>query len=77
MNQLKLSNLVSQEVQQSQEAELAFAYDMIVQGIAEERWWRRSGLRARYLWALEAAVVLCHRTPSHRHAAALAHHPGF
>ena len=34
MNQLKLSNLVSQEVQQSQEADLAFAYDMIVQGIA-------------------------------------------
>ena len=34
MMQLKLSNLVSQEVQQSQEAELAFAYDMIVQGIA-------------------------------------------
>lgn len=34
MNQLKLSNLVSQAVQQSQEAELAFAYDMIVQGIA-------------------------------------------
>lgn len=35
MMQLKLSNLVSQEVQQSQEAELAFAYDMIVQGIAD------------------------------------------
>ncbi|MCB8945655.1 MAG: TetR/AcrR family transcriptional regulator [Ardenticatenaceae bacterium] len=35
MNQLKLSNLVSQEVQQSQEAELAFAFDMIVQGIAD------------------------------------------
>lgn len=35
MNQLKLSNLVSQEAQQSQEAELAFAYDMIVQGIAD------------------------------------------
>ena len=34
MMQLKLSNLVSQEAQQSQEAELAFAYDMIVQGIA-------------------------------------------
>lgn len=34
MNQLKLSNLVSQAVQQSQEVELAFAYDMIVQGIA-------------------------------------------
>ena len=34
MNQLKLSNLVSQEAQQSQEAELAFAYDMIVRGIA-------------------------------------------
>ena len=35
MMQLKLSNLVSQEVQQSQEAELAFAYDMIVQGMAD------------------------------------------
>lgn len=35
MNQLKLSNLVSQEMQQSQEAELAFAFDMIVQGIAD------------------------------------------
>lgn len=35
MMQLKLSNLVSQAVQQSQEAELAFAYEMIVQGIAE------------------------------------------
>ena len=34
MMQLKLSNLVSQEAQQSQEAELTFAYDMIVQGIA-------------------------------------------
>jgi AcrR family transcriptional regulator len=33
--QLKLSNLVSKEVQQSQEAEMAFAYDMIVQGIAD------------------------------------------
>ena len=35
MVQLKLSNLVSKEVQQSQEAEMAFAYDMIVQGIAD------------------------------------------
>ncbi|GJM41866.1 MAG: TetR family transcriptional regulator [Ardenticatenaceae bacterium] len=35
MMQLKLSNLVSKEVQQSQEAEMAFAYDMIVQGIAD------------------------------------------
>lgn len=35
MNQLKLSNLVSQEAQQSQEAALAFAYDMIVQGIQD------------------------------------------
>ena len=35
LNQLKLSNLVSQEVQQSQEAELVFAYEMIVQGIAD------------------------------------------
>jgi len=35
MMQLRLSNLVSQEMQQSQDAELAFAYDMIVQGIAE------------------------------------------
>lgn len=35
LNQLKLSNLVSQEAQQSQDAGLAFAYDMIVQGIAE------------------------------------------
>ncbi|MCA9896625.1 MAG: TetR/AcrR family transcriptional regulator [Ardenticatenaceae bacterium] len=35
MMQLKLSNLVSQEVQQSQEAELAFAYDLIVEGIAD------------------------------------------
>jgi AcrR family transcriptional regulator len=35
MSQLKLSNLVSQEVQESQEAELAFAYDMIVQGVAD------------------------------------------
>lgn len=35
MMQLRLSNLVSQEVQQSQDAELAFAYDMIVQGIAD------------------------------------------
>lgn len=34
LSQLKLSNLVSQEVQQSQGAELAFAYEMIVQGIA-------------------------------------------
>ena len=34
MNQLKLSNLVSPETQQSQEAELAFAYQMIVDGIA-------------------------------------------
>ncbi len=33
--QLKLSNLVSKEVRQSQEAEMAFAYDMIVQGIEE------------------------------------------
>ncbi|WP_420629327.1 TetR/AcrR family transcriptional regulator [Candidatus Leptofilum sp.] len=33
--QLKLSDLVSKEVQQSQEAEMAFAYDMIVQGIAD------------------------------------------
>src|SRR5690606_37882473 len=32
LNQLKLSNLVSQEAQQSQDAGLAFAYDMIVQG---------------------------------------------
>ena len=35
MSQLKLSNLVSQEMQQSQEAELAFAFTMIEQGIAE------------------------------------------
>ena len=35
MNQLKLSNLVSQEAQQSQESELAFAYEMIGQGIAD------------------------------------------
>ena len=35
MDQLKLSNLVSQEARQSQEAELAFAYDMIVAGIRE------------------------------------------
>jgi AcrR family transcriptional regulator len=35
LTQLKLSNLVSQEVQQSQEAEIAFAFDMIVQGIAD------------------------------------------
>lgn len=34
MMQLKLSNLVSHEMQQSQEAELAFAYEMIVEGIA-------------------------------------------
>ncbi|MCA9875621.1 MAG: TetR/AcrR family transcriptional regulator [Ardenticatenaceae bacterium] len=34
MMQLKLSDLVSHEMQQSQEAELAFAYEMIVQGIA-------------------------------------------
>jgi len=33
--QLKLSDLVSEETQRSQEAELAFAYDMIVQGIAD------------------------------------------
>lgn len=36
MMQLKLSNLVSKEMQQSQEAELVFAYDMIVQGIADK-----------------------------------------
>ena len=35
MTQLKLSDLVSKEMQQSQEAELAFAYEMIVQGIAD------------------------------------------
>jgi AcrR family transcriptional regulator len=35
LTQLKLSNLVSQEMQQSQNAELAFAYEMIVQGIAD------------------------------------------
>ncbi len=35
MMQLKLSNLVSPEMQQSQAAELAFAYDMIEQGIAD------------------------------------------
>ncbi len=35
MMQLKLSNLVSAEVQQSQETELAFAYAMIEQGIKE------------------------------------------
>ncbi len=35
MMQLKLSNLVSQEVRQSQDAELAFAYEMIVQGVAD------------------------------------------
>ena len=33
--QLKLSNLVSQAMQQSQEVELAFAYEMIVQGIVD------------------------------------------
>lgn len=35
MMQLKLSNLVSAEVQQSQEAEMAFAFAMIEQGIQE------------------------------------------
>jgi AcrR family transcriptional regulator len=35
MMQLKLSNMVSQAVKQSQEAELAFAYAMIEQGIAD------------------------------------------
>ena len=35
MTQLKLSDLVSTEAQQSQEAEMAFAYAMIVQGIED------------------------------------------
>lgn len=35
MSQLKLSNLVSKEMQQSQEAEMAFAFTMIEQGVAE------------------------------------------
>jgi AcrR family transcriptional regulator len=35
LEQLKLSNLVSAEAQQSQEAELAFAYDMIEEGIRD------------------------------------------
>lgn len=33
LNQLKLSNLVSQETQQSQASEMAFLYEMAVQGI--------------------------------------------
>lgn len=35
MTQLKLSNLVSQETQQQQEADLAFAFSLIEEGIAD------------------------------------------
>lgn len=34
MSQLRLSNLVSEETQKSQDAELTFAYEMIAEGIA-------------------------------------------
>ncbi|MBK8904040.1 MAG: TetR/AcrR family transcriptional regulator [Anaerolineaceae bacterium] len=58
MMQLKLSNLVSAEVQQSQESELAFAYAMIEQGIQEGLFVVASPhyLEEVFLAQLEAAV---------------------